>query len=139
MVSKETQAAVAASVGALPHQRSSLLPALWAIADRMGYIDEERTEALADTLHLPVAEVYGVASFYRLLPTRPGKTVRVCDDLICRLKGSRELLAGLSEAGLEAVEWPCLGRCDRAPAVLAGRSPVVKATVDKVLAEGGEG
>lgn len=134
MLSKETEQQVAQLVKDLPKERSSLLPALWAVVDHLGWIDEERTEAVAAALRQPVAEVYGVASFYALLPTQPKDPVRVCDDLLCRLKGSQDLISKLNGRGIEAVAWPCLGRCDQAPAVLKGANPIVEATVDKVQA-----
>lgn len=132
MLAKEIEQQVAALVKDLPKERSSLLPALWAVVDHLGWIDEERTEAVAMCLDQPIAEVYGVASFYALLPAKPEDPVRVCDDIVCRLKGSRGLLTELDNRGIEAVAWPCLGRCDRAPAALVGSHPVVDATVDKI-------
>ncbi|NMP23293.1 NAD(P)H-dependent oxidoreductase subunit E [Sulfobacillus harzensis] len=134
MLSKETEQQVAELVKDLPKERSSLLPALWAVVDHLGWIDDERTEAVAQALRQPVAEVYGVASFYALLPTKPKDPVRVCDDLLCRLKGSQDLISELNRRGIEAVSWPCLGRCEQAPAALLGPHPIVQATVDKVQA-----
>lgn len=139
MVSKETGQRVAEVIGDLPRERSSLLPALWAVADHLGWIDEERTEAVAEVLGQPVAEVYGVASFYALLPTQPEDPVRVCDDLLCRLKGSQELIGELQKQGIEAVAWPCLGRCEKAPAALVGARPVVRANFARVQAARAKG
>lgn len=139
MLTKDVEQQVAALIKDLPRERSSILPALWAVADRLGWIDEERTEAIATFLGQPVAEVYGVASFYALLPTKPEDPVRVCDDIICRLKGSQALLTTLHNRGIEAVEWPCLGRCDGAPAALVGSHAVLQATVDKIETAGKEG
>lgn len=135
----KTEQRVETILRGIPKERASLLPALWTVADEVGWIDEERTAAIAQVMNLPVAEVYGVASFYALLPTRPEVPARVCDDLICHLKGSQALLAELRQAGVEASEWPCLGRCDKAPAALVGAVPVVDATAAKIQAVLGRG
>lgn len=117
----------------MPKERSYLLPALWAVVDALGWIDEERTEAVADVLNLPVAEVYGVASFYALLPTAAEQPVGVCDDILCRMEGSQALMDALKAAGIPVRGFPCLGRCDKAPAALIGRDPFVQATPDQII------
>ena len=85
------------------------------------------------------AEAYGVATFYALFATtpRPPVVAHVCDDIACRLAGAEEICADLTRAVGSAGEpirdgratWlrsPCLGLCDRAPAVMvtaAGETP----------------
>lgn len=125
---------IAALLQDMPKQRTYLLPALWAVVDALGWVDEDRIRAVAEVLNLPEAEVYGVASFYAMLPTSDETSVRVCDDLLCRLSGSQELIRALKADGSPVVAWPCLGRCDQAPAALAGSRPIVAATPDAVRA-----
>lgn len=115
----------------LPQERQYLLPALWAVVEKLGWLNPQRLDLVAEALGLPVAEVYGVASFYALLPTEPEQPIRVCDDIICRMSGSRELLTRLQEEGISAVAWACLGRCDEAPAALIGADAVGHATALK--------
>ncbi len=135
----ETEEQVRSILGAMPRERASLLPALWAVVDKMGWVDQERLEAVAVVLNLPTADVYGVASFYAMLPTDGRTQVRVCNDVLCHLAGSQHLMADLRANGLDAVSWPCLGRCDQAPAALVNQRPVVQATAEKVqrAAQGG--
>ena len=68
--------------------------------------------------------------------------VRVCTGLSCALAGAGDLLAQLAQAtqsglaggaGLPVEPTACLGRCDRAPAVLAGARPVTGADANAVL------
>ena len=120
-------------------RRTLLLPVLHAIQERVGWISEGALNHVSERLGVPPAEAYGVASFYALLSTepRPPRVAHVCDDLACRVAGAEELCAGLEarlgppgsvQAG-GAVTWvrsPCLGHCERAPAVLfqhAGEDP----------------
>jgi len=73
------------------------------------------------------ARLYGVASFYSLL-ARPDARIRVCTGLSCRMAGADELLSAAREAGLEAEGASCLAACDRAPAVLDGRTTLPDVT-----------
>ncbi len=101
---------------AVRSQRHRLLPALHALADRVGWISAEGLGYVSRRLGVAPADAYGVASFYALLPTqpRPGTVVHRCVDLACRIatEGSRSIPAGT------VVDSPCLGLCERAPAAL---------------------
>jgi NADH:ubiquinone oxidoreductase subunit F (NADH-binding)/NADH:ubiquinone oxidoreductase subunit E len=85
--------------------------------------------AVADALRVSDARVYGVASFYSQLSTRPraGKLLRLCDGPVCMLGGAGPARAAVEEAaagGAWAVErCSCLGLCDLAPAALRGDEP----------------
>lgn len=121
-------------LASIPKEQSHLLPALWAVADGLGWIDADRITAIAQTMNLPVADVYGVASFYALLPTEPHTaTIRICTDLICTLAGSEELYRQAVGQGLDHVlESPCLGRCEKSPAALVNWTPVSRATIEAI-------
>ena len=121
-------------------RRHLLLPALWALQERIGWISPGGLNEVCRRLTVPPADAYGVASFYALfsLAPRPARVVHVCDDIACRCRGALELVAQLEERfGPEgdlspdgSATWlrsPCLGQCDRAPAALvseAGELPL---------------
>lgn len=134
MSNLELRQEVAQILSDLTKERAQLLPALWKVAEVMGWIDEARLKAIADVMNLPEAEVYGVASFYALLPQDGRTMVRVCDDIVCRLYGSRTLLEQLEHnPTIAAREWVCLGRCEAAPVALVGLEPVIHATQQQIL------
>jgi NADH-quinone oxidoreductase subunit F len=124
-------------------RRHLLLPALWSLQERIGWISPGGLNELCRRLTVPPADAYGVATFYALfaLEPRPPRVVHVCDDVACRCCGAFELIAELEERfGLEgelsadgSATWfrsPCLGQCDRAPAALvavAGDPPLDRA------------
>src|SRR5438270_710336 len=113
-------------------KRAGLLPALQAAQVLDGYLSRETLEAIARGLSVPLADAYGVATFYSMIYTGPvgRKFIRVCDDVLCQLAGAHKLIGALEsqlgvrcgqttpagEVTLEAV--PCLGACHRAPAAL---------------------
>jgi NADH-quinone oxidoreductase subunit F len=131
-------------------ERDLLLPALHAVQDRIGWVSQPALSYICRRLSIPPAEAYGVASFYALLATRERAPIvaHVCDDIACRLAGAEQICTDLTRSSGPAGEptaggattWlrsPCLGLCERAPAVLftiAGERPeqVAVAPVDAV-------
>ena len=120
-------------------RRDLLLPLLHAIQSRAGWISPGALNYAAMRLNLPPAEIHGVASFYAMFSLVPRAPIvaHVCDDIACLTRGAgalcRELERNVGPAGTSdsqnQVTWlrsPCLGLCERAPAVLisaAGESP----------------
>ncbi|MFF1615542.1 NAD(P)H-dependent oxidoreductase subunit E [Amycolatopsis sp. NPDC058278] len=126
VASHEERAAVAGFAGG---GRDQLLPALHAVNDRVGWISQGALNLICETLHVPPADAYGVASFYSLfaLEERPARVVHVCTDLACRLTGAETVCdvvtehvgaAGKARGGVTWLRSPCLGVCERAPAAL---------------------
>ena len=115
-------------------RRHLLLPALWALQTGVGWVSRGGLDEICRRLEIPPAEAYAVASFYDLisLEERPERTVRICDDVVCRMAGAEDRLADLAaRLGPEGEAWErssCLGRCDRRSAAFvqevgsAGRS-----------------
>lgn len=116
-------------------RRTLLLPVLHALRDEVGYISEGAVQEISEQLMVPRADIYGVASFYALLPTepQPPKTVHVCVDMACRFAGSERLLEEVrSEVDTDEValhESPCLGQCENAPAVYIEKTGEWRASV----------
>jgi NADH-quinone oxidoreductase subunit F len=101
-------------------RRHLLLPALHAAQDATGAVSRGALAYICDRLTIPPAEAYGVATFYALFDTDGpgGPSIHVCDDIVCAQYGADDLCAALDEAGTEYEASPCLGQCDRAPAVM---------------------
>ena len=116
-------------------RRTLLLPVLHALRDEVGYISEGAVQEISEQLEVPRADIYGVASFYALLPTepQPASTVHVCVDMACRFAGGEQLLEEIRsevDAGEVAVhESPCLGQCENAPAVYIEKTGESRASI----------
>lgn len=115
--------------------RHLLLPALHAVRDVTGYISPGGLNYICKRLDVPPADAFGVASFYALfrLEETPPVVAHVCDDIACRVNGAETLCSQLQERlGPEGsptadgrATWhrsPCLGLCERAPAVMIQRA-----------------
>jgi formate dehydrogenase beta subunit len=109
----------------------SLIPALNAIQERVGWLPREELVTLSRDVHRPLYEIEGLISFYPHFRTDPPKRVqlRVCHDLSCWLRGADDRITRLRErygadTDVEFVEGSCLGRCDIAPACTVNEAPV---------------
>ena len=113
-------------------ERQNLLLRLVEAQNRFGCLNEQVMKDLAESLGVPVSELYGVATFYSFLSTQPqGKyIIRVCKGLPCCLKDFHLVVDSIKEAigirpgettpdGLFSLELTnCIGACDDAPAML---------------------
>jgi NADH-quinone oxidoreductase subunit E len=77
-----------------PNRMAACLPLLHLAQEENGWLSEEAIGWVAETLSIPVAHVFGVATFYSLYNTEPvGKhQVWVCRTLSCALNGADAIL-----------------------------------------------
>lgn len=115
----------------------------------LGYIPFEAIEKISAATGVPVAEVYGVVSFYTQFTTEPkGKhVVNICMGTACYVKGSQVLIDrirvltnapinGTSEDGLFSLDATrCLGACGLAPVVVLDDQVYGSATTNKTFEE----
>jgi len=132
--------------------KEALLPCLEAIQEVSSYIPQEAVSYLRESLDVPSIDIYGVITFYGMLTTKEqGKyAIRLCNSLPCDLNSSKEMLKVIEEeldikAGetssdkkftLEVV--PCLGLCDKAPAMMINDKiyeNLTEETAKKIIAE----
>jgi len=116
-----------------PRSRSSIMPLLHFVQSRVGYVDGEGIELIAQLLTLETAEVSAVATFYTQYKRKPvGEYhVGVCTNTLCAVMGGDAIFAGLKahlgvendgvttdgKVSLEHIE--CNAACDYAPVVMA--------------------
>jgi formate dehydrogenase beta subunit len=119
----------------------SLIPALNAIQERVGWLPREELVALSRDVRRPLYEIEGLISFYPHFRTDPPRQVelRACHDLSCWLRGADSKIAALrdrygQDPDTEFVEGSCLGRCDMAPACTVNEAPVPMDDADAAIA-----
>ncbi|MGH6925916.1 MAG: NAD(P)H-dependent oxidoreductase subunit E [Propylenella sp.] len=144
LLKPEERDAIAAILGDEPRERSRLIEYLHLIQDREGCLPAGLLHALAEELHIPMAEVYEVALFYAHFDIvkdgeerPPAITIRVCDSLSCALAGAEPLIGRLQAtkgAHVRVLRAPCMGRCDTAPVCEVGHRHVDHATQESVAA-----
>ncbi len=134
----------------------ALMPILQKAQVLFGYLPREIIEEIAEELKIPVAEVYGVATFYAqftFIPTGKNK-ISVCMGTACYVKGAEDILHAFEdELGIKKgettpdkkfsiVETRCVGECASAPVVTINEENIakfsvkdVKTTIEKLLKE----
>ncbi len=112
--------------------REDLLILLEEAQNKFGYLSGECLTEIADSLGLSVSEVYGVATFYSFLSTKPlgRNVVKVCKCLPCFLNNNHAAIESVErEIGIKPGETTpdgkfsfelinCIGACDKAPAMM---------------------
>jgi len=124
----------------------NMLVALKEAQSKNGHLSAEIMAELAESLDVPVNDVYGVASFYSFLSIRPlGRNViRICKSLPCYLKNCQPVVEAIEkELGIKPGETTpdgrfsfeltnCIGLCDGAPAMLINSDAHVDLTPKKI-------
>lgn len=122
--------------GVDPHALVQILRELQAL---QGWLPREALSQIATALGLTLAQVEGVAGFYRFFHTQPLGAYRVLfsDNVTDRMLGSEALMADLcrrlgvapgrlGDDGLVSVDkTSCTGMCDQGPALLINHHQVV--------------
>lgn len=115
------------------YDKARLIPILQQVQDAYRYLPPQVLTYIATALNMPVAEVYGVATFYAhfSLEAKGKYIIKVCDGTACHVKGSSRLLDTLYKSlklnrekhttddmlfTVEAVS--CLGACGLAPVMV---------------------
>ncbi|TAJ14956.1 NADH-quinone oxidoreductase subunit NuoE [Marinilabiliaceae bacterium JC017] len=124
----------------------SLLPILQGIVTKELHISEEAMIEVARELDMSAAQVYGTATFYSFLDTRPtGKyVIRVCKTITCMMHGKNQIIRELEnllkirlgetthDGVFTLLETNCLGQCHKGPAMLINELPFTELTPEKV-------
>ena len=130
--------------------KSNLIQILNDVQNYYGYIPEKAQKEISEYLNVPMAEVYGVITFYSRFTLKPkGKNhIAICLGTACFVKGSERILDRAKERlhidvgetskdgkySLEATR--CIGACGLAPVFTVNGEVYGKATVkmfDEVL------
>ncbi len=128
------------------NSKDNLIIILEEVQKKYGYIPQLAQVEISEYLNIPVAEIYGVVTFYSRFTTKPkGKyNVSVCLGTACFVKGSKEILERAKQKlGIEEGETSkdgkfsldstrCVGACGLAPVFTVNNEVYGKATVKKL-------
>ena len=131
---------------------SPLMLVLTDVQKEYGYLPLEVQEVISEELNIPVADIYGVVTFYSFFSLQPkGKyVIGVCIGTACYVKGGANVLDKFSELlkikvgqtsedGLFTLDGlRCIGACGIAPALTINGKvyPKVKVTdVESIIKE----
>ncbi len=91
---KEQMAELLACIESNRGEKGALMPVLHEAQNIYGYLPAEVQTVIAEELNIPLAEVYGVATFYSQFSLTPkGKhKISICLGTACYVKGSDKIL-----------------------------------------------
>lgn len=127
-------------------KKGGLIPILQGVQHEIGYLSPEAMETISQEMKLPLAEIYGVATFYSQFHLKPrGKNIiRVCRGTACHVRGSLKIMDRFKELlGVKDNETTpdlmftlepvaCLGACGLAPVLMVNSETHGRLEVDTV-------
>ena len=145
-LSEAAEAQIIEICGRYNDEKTPLMMILSDIQKEYGYIPLEVQELVSDQTGIPVAEIYGVVTFYSFFSLKPkGKyVIGCCLGTACYVKGAQQVIDKFSELlGIKPGETTddglftldalrCLGACGIAPAVSINGKVYPKVAVNQV-------
>lgn len=129
--------------------RHALIETLHTVQSSFGYLDDHAIRFVAQSLHVPLSQAYGVVTFYHYFSLKPpGKhTMTICAGTACYIKGTDKLIAeaerhlGIKpgqttrDGNTSLMTARCVGACSRAPVVLFDGEVSGEVNREQMLAE----
>ncbi len=127
-------------------QEGAAIPVLHKAQDIYGYLPIEVQTMIAEGLNVPLAEIYGIVTFYTQFSLYPKgqHQISVCLGTACYVKGSGDILEKIKERlGIDVGECTpdgrfsidatrCIGACGLAPVLTVNDDVYGRLTVDDV-------
>ncbi|MCK4632303.1 MAG: NADH-quinone oxidoreductase subunit NuoE [candidate division Zixibacteria bacterium] len=113
-------------------QAGALIPLLQSAQDTYGYVSQKAMDYISHVTGVPIAEIYGVVTFYAQFRTKPlGKyVIKICNGTACHVNGAKgiadtiidELKINYDETSddrnFSLLSVACIGCCSLAPVIL---------------------
>ena len=129
-------------------KKGSLIPILQEVQALYNYLPKDALEYIAASTGTPIAQIYGVVTFYSQFHLNPrGRNIiRVCQGTACHVRGGKVILQTIEkELGIKAGHTTedlrftletgaCIGACGLAPVMQVNEDTHGRLTPDKLSA-----
>ena len=129
-------------------KKGSLIPILQEVKALYNYLPKDALEYIAASTGTPIAQIYGVVTFYSQFHLNPrGRNIiRVCQGTACHVRGGKVILQTIEkELGIKAGHTTedlrftletvaCIGACGLAPVMQVNEDTHGRLTPDKLSA-----
>jgi len=146
MLSLQEKEAIERELAHAETPEAACIEALKIIQRHRGHVSDDGLLDLSDLLGMSVAELDSVATFYNLIFRRPvGRhVILLCDSVSCWILGYERLLDHLQkrldielgetteDGAFTLLTIPCLGACDKAPAMMIDELLYGDLTAEKI-------
>jgi NADH-quinone oxidoreductase subunit E len=128
-------------------QKGSVIPILQRTQDVYGYLPRPILHAIAQKTHIPLNQLYGVATFYAQfhLHRRGRHLLRICDGTACHVRGAAKNVEAVEkslglEPGATSADYKytleivyCLGSCGLSPVAVVDDKVLGRLAPDTLL------
>lgn len=143
---KEQEAKLLEVIAQHKNEAGATIPVLHKAQEIYGYLPIEVQQMISDGLGVPLAEIYGIVTFYTQFSLNPkGKyVIGICLGTACYVKGSGDLLEKTKQIlGIDVGECTpdgkfsieatrCIGACGLAPVLTVNDEVYGRLTVDDI-------
>ena len=143
---KEQEEQLKAVIESHKGEEGAVIPVLHEAQNIYGYLPIEVQEMISEGLNVPLAEIYGIVTFYTQFSLNPkGKyQIGICLGTACYVKGSGDILDKVKEIlgidvgectpdGLFSIDATrCIGACGLAPVMTVNDDVYGRLVVDDV-------
>lgn len=143
---KEQEAKLMEVIENHKNEHGAVIPVLHEAQDIYGYLPIEVQKIISEGLNVPLAEIYGIVTFYTQFSLNPKGEyqIGVCLGTACYVKGSGDILEKIkSKLGIDVGECTpdgrfsldatrCIGACGLAPVFTVNDEVYGRLTVDDV-------
>lgn len=154
MLSQEERIEIEGELREVPFKRAASIEALKIIQRHRGWVDDQALNDAAVMLEMTSAELDSVATFYSLIFRKPvgEHVILLCNTISCWMLGHDDILKRLTDrlgvglgqtsedGAFTLLPVPCLGACDRSPAMMLDGKLYGELTpekIDEILREHG--
>ncbi|MDR0405743.1 MAG: NAD(P)H-dependent oxidoreductase subunit E [Clostridiales bacterium] len=142
----EQEARLSAVIARHKGARGALIPVLHEAQEIYGYLPIEVQKMVSEGLEVPLAEIYGVVTFYTQFTTKPKGEykIAVCLGTACYVKGSGDIIDRIkARIGLEVGDCTpdgkfsldatrCIGACGLAPVMTVNDDVYGRLSLDDI-------
>lgn len=143
---KEQEAKLMEVIAQHKDEAGATIPVLHKAQEIYGYLPIEVQQMISDGLGVPLAEIYGIVTFYTQFSLNPkGKyVIGICLGTACYVKGSGDILEKVKQIlGIDVGECTpdgkfsieatrCIGACGLAPVLTVNDEVYGRLTVDDI-------
>lgn len=146
MLSPEEKKEIDEELATVPYRQAASIGALKTVQKYRGWVNDDGLKDIAEYLDMPIHELEGVATFYSIIFRHAvGKhVILVCDGPPCWIEGYEGIMKYLEDrlrispgqttedGKFTLLTMPCIGLCDKAPAMIIDTTPYTRLTSDKI-------
>jgi NADH-quinone oxidoreductase subunit E len=146
MLSEEEKKEIEEELSHSPTKQAVLIEALKVVQRHRRWVSDDSLKELAEYLEMSTGELDSVATFYNLIFRREvgEHVILICDSVSCWIMGydtvldhlRKKLGIGLGETSKDGkftlLTIPCLGVCEKAPAMIVDRETYGDLTPERI-------